>query len=114
MVFDGQKLWVSCPQTGEVVSIDPQQTPLNTTVDRIHVGGEPGSLEFDGTYVWAADRRELLNPLVTRLQKRNVVDTLQIPREGAIQKLRFDGVSMWVLGRAPFSDIGLVSWLAKF
>jgi hypothetical protein len=90
MVFDGQKVWVTCPNDGTLVEVVFNATTVQSQVHSI--GGRPVSVEVDPNYLWVANEA---GGILRFNQRVELVGELTFPGFSEPRMLRFDGHYMW-------------------
>lgn len=106
MVFDGSTVWVACTSESKLVRVSRTATGQVETA-ATQLGFMPGVIEFDGTYIWAANDSE--GESVARITtKGQVLDTIAVagpspgfPQPPQILSIRFDSTYLWALVRYP-------------
>jgi hypothetical protein len=90
MVFDGQKVWVTCPSDGTLVEVNFN---ANSVQSQVHaIGGRPVSIEVDPNYLWVANEAGGIQRFNQRVE---LVGELTFPGLSEPGMLRFDGQYMW-------------------
>jgi YVTN family beta-propeller protein len=97
---DTGSLWLASASTGAVVRIDPS---VPAVVDRVPIGGSPGTLAVGGGAVWVAT---VPGDTVTRIDPKTGTVTQTIPLGGArAAALAFGGGGLWI---ADITDSSLL------
>jgi len=97
LVFDGEAVWVACPDEGKVVRVRLQLdgNRLDLIPTTLTVPGRPVQLEFDGSSVWLANESTGAFSQIAGKNSLSIVASIVHPLAQKAHLVRFDGRFLW-------------------
>ncbi len=97
LVFDGEAVWVACPDEGKVVRVRLQLdgNRLDMIPTTLTVAGRPVHLEFDGRSVWLANEATGAFSQIAGKAGLSISASIAHPQAQKAHLIRFDGRSLW-------------------